>query len=77
MPAWAALLGVVAYNYSRHRRGLPTICAVTRRVLPRWAVVLAWAVLTGFMVPHLVRGYARDCIEKELSLCDHELHPER
>lgn len=60
MNPWAALLGVLAYNYRCHRRGRPTICATTRRYLPRWAFLTGWAALTGYMVPHVLRGYVRD-----------------
>lgn len=60
MLAWAALLATLGYNYDRHRRGLPTICAITRRTLPPWAVVAAWSALTSWIIPHLLRGYPRD-----------------
>lgn len=57
MLGWVALLGTLAYNYRRHRRGKPTICATFRRYVPRWAVIPFWSAVTGYMIPHLWRGY--------------------
>jgi hypothetical protein len=59
MPGVVGLLGVIAYNYLRHRRGLPTICATFRRYVPRWAVAPFWVGLGAFMITHLRRGYPR------------------
>jgi hypothetical protein len=59
MPAWAALLGTLGYNYRRHLHGRPTICATFRRYVPRWAVVPLWSAFTAWIVPHLLRGYRR------------------
>lgn len=59
MPAWCGLLGVLVYNYSRHRRGRPTICAVTRRTLPRCIFMSAWAAFNAWFIPHVLRGYPR------------------
>jgi hypothetical protein len=59
MLPWAALLGTLGLNYARHRRGRSTLCSVTRRHVPvhepegRLVVVAAWAVLTGWLLPHL------------------------
>jgi len=59
---WGALLGTLAYNIHRHRHHKPTICAVTRRAFHtqtpsgRAAFVIAWAVLTGVLVPHILRN---------------------
>lgn len=59
MPGWALLLGTVAYNYSRHRRGLPTICATTRRLLPRHVSAVGLAVGWLYLAVHVWRGYPR------------------
>jgi len=64
MPGLVGLLGVLLYNYARHRRHLPTICSTTRRYLPPWAVVVGWSALTGYMLPHLLRGYVRDRLKE-------------
>lgn len=57
MPGVVGLLGVIALNYLRFRRGLPTICATFRRHLPRWTVVPAVGALAAYLIPHLWRGY--------------------
>lgn len=59
MPGVVGLLGVIALNYRRHKRGKPTICATFRRYVPRWAVAPFWAGLSAYMIPHLWRGYPR------------------
>ena len=59
MPAWCGLLGVLLYNYTRHRRGLPTICATTRRLLPRPVSAAALAGGYLYLAVHVWRGYPR------------------
>ena len=59
MPGWIGLLGTLALNYLRHRRGLPTICSCVRRYVPRWAVVPLWSAFSAWILPHLLRGYPR------------------
>ena len=58
-PVAAAVLGLLGWNYSRHRRGLQTFCAWFRAHVPRWAVIPIWSAITAYMIPHLWRGYAR------------------
>lgn len=60
MPGWALLLGTLVYNYSRHRRGLPTICATTRRALPRPVSATALAGGYLYLAIHVWRGYPHD-----------------
>lgn len=57
---WLGLLATVAWNYSRHRRGLSTICAVTRRHIGPRAFLLGWAALTVYMVHHILTGYPKE-----------------
>lgn len=66
MPGWAALLGVFGYNYSRYRRGLPTICATTRRLLPRSVAAVALCVGFAYLLGHVLNGYPpRPSLERE------------
>lgn len=58
MPGVVALLGVLAYNYSRFKRGRPTICATVRRVLPRPVMVVALGGVFCTLLVHLWNGYA-------------------
>lgn len=60
MPGWALLLGTLAYNYNRHRRGLPTICATTRRLLPRHVSATGLAVGWLYLAVHVWRGYPKE-----------------
>ncbi|GAB7007806.1 hypothetical protein JCM18899A_52820 [Nocardioides sp. AN3] len=59
MIPWCALIATLSLNYARHRRGKSTLCSVTRRHVPvqtpegRAAVILAWSVLSGWLIPHL------------------------
>ena len=59
MIVWGAMLSTLGLNYARHRGGRSTLCSVTRRHVPvettegRLAVVVAWGVLTGWLIPHL------------------------
>ena len=57
MPGVVGLLGVIALNYLRYRRGLSTICATFRRYVPRWAVVPFVVGLAAYLIPHLRNGY--------------------
>lgn len=57
MPGVVGLLGVIAYNYSRYRKGLSTICATFRRYMPKWTVVPAVVALAAYLIPHLRNGY--------------------
>jgi hypothetical protein len=59
LPGVVGLLGVIALNWLRYKRGLPTICATFRRYVPRWAVVPFWSAISAYMIPHLRRGYPR------------------
>lgn len=59
MPAWCGLLGVLAYNYTRHRRGLPTICATTRRLLPRSLADALVVAVFAWLLGHIHNGYPR------------------
>lgn len=59
MPGVVGLLGVIALNWMRYRRGHATICATFRRYVPRWAVVPAVGALAGYLIPHLRNGYPR------------------
>jgi hypothetical protein len=65
MIVWGALMGTLGLNYARHRRGRSTLCSVTRRHVPvqrpegRLAVVVAWGVLTGWLIPHLCNSAFR------------------
>lgn len=63
MPAWACLLGTLGYNYHRHRRGLPTICATTRRLIPRTVSAALLSAGFAYLITHVWRGYAS--LEKE------------
>ncbi|WP_370290228.1 hypothetical protein [Nocardioides sp.] len=60
MPGVLGLLGTVALNYRRHRRGQATICRTVRRALP--ARLFAALYLTGaaYLFAHVLRGYPRD-----------------
>jgi len=60
MPGWACLLGTLAYNYNRYRRGKPTICAVTRRTLPRPVSAAVLAAGYGYLAAHVWRGYPKE-----------------
>lgn len=53
------LLGLLAYNYRRHLLGRHTICSTTRRLVPWPAVLIGWAALTAWILPHIRRGYPR------------------
>lgn len=60
MPGVVGLLGVIALNYLRHRRGLPTICATFRRHVPRRYVIPAACTFCGWLIPHLRNGYPQE-----------------
>jgi hypothetical protein len=59
MPALVLLASALGLNYARHRRGLSTICSTCRkRVGPR-AFLALWLGLSGWLIPHYLRGFAR------------------
>jgi hypothetical protein len=57
MLPWAALLGTLGLNVWQHLHGRPTLCSTARRHLPRPAFLAAWAALSGWLVPHYLRGF--------------------
>lgn len=60
MPGVLGLLGTVALNYLRHRRGWgPTICQVTRRHIPRALFAAAFPAAATGLYLHVLRGYPR------------------
>lgn len=56
--AWLGIAATVAWNYHQYRHGRMTICAATRRALPRPAFALGTAGAIGLGV-HVCRGYDR------------------
>lgn len=59
------LLGVaLGWNYARHRRGLSTMCSCSRHVVGPVLFACLWGVLTGWLIPHYVRGF-RDKGDRE------------
>jgi hypothetical protein len=62
MPGVVGLLGVIALNYARHRRGLPTICSTTRRVLPRHISAAALGIGWLYLAVHVWRGYPKETL---------------
>ena len=62
MNPWAPLAGTLAYNYARHKVGLPTLCSTTRKYVPR--EVVAAGLSTGFvaLLAHVWRGYPKEII---------------
>lgn len=60
MPGVVLLVAAIVVNYSQHRRRRPTICATTRRFLPR---PVSAAALTGgwlYLAVHIWRGYSKE-----------------
>lgn len=57
---WLGLLATLAWNYSRHRRGLSTLCAATRRHIGPRTFVVGWGVLTVYIVHHILAGYSKE-----------------
>lgn len=55
--AWLGLLATVGWNYVNYRRGRLTICATTRRALPRPVSALALALGYAYLAAHVWRGY--------------------
>lgn len=53
----AALAGALGWNYSRHRRGKPTMCSTARKHVKPAVFVVCWAVLTGWLIPHYIDGF--------------------
>lgn len=62
--AWFTLGAAIAHNYIEYRRGKPTICAVTRRVLPAPVSAVALGVGAGALIVHVWRGYVVPVIEE-------------
>lgn len=60
MPGVLGLLGTVALNYRRHRRGQPTICRTVRRALPLPAFAALFPAAAAWLYVHVLRGYPRD-----------------
>jgi len=59
MPVVAAALGLLGWNYSRHRRQLQTFCQWLRDHVPPWAFVLGCAAFNSWFVPHVLLGYSK------------------
>lgn len=57
--AWLGLLATIAWNYANYRRGRVTICALTRRTLPRPVSAVALALGYLYLAGHVWRGYPR------------------
>ena len=57
MLPWAALLGTLGLNFWQHKHGRPTICATTRRFLPK--PIACVLLFVGFvaLVAHVLDGY--------------------
>lgn len=55
--AWLGLIATLGWNYRQHRRGRPTICSVTRSVLPRPAFLTLGVVGALGLGIHVWRGY--------------------
>jgi hypothetical protein len=58
MPA-LILYALLGWNYSRHRRGLSTICSSHRPYVGPRQFLLGWAGLSAYMVAHYCRPFAR------------------
>ena len=61
--AWFGLVAALVHNYVQHRRGRPTICSVTRRVLPRPVSAAGLGIGFVVLVVHVWRGYAPRVLE--------------
>jgi hypothetical protein len=55
--AWLGIAATLGWNYAQHRRGKPTICSVTRGVLPRPVFLAAFSAGAGALAVHVWRGY--------------------
>jgi hypothetical protein len=58
MPALVLYL-LLGWNYSRHRRGLSTICSSHRPFIGPRLFVIGWGGLTAFMIHHYCRPFRR------------------
>lgn len=56
MDGWALIVAAVAVNYANHRRGRPTICAVSRK-LPRPVLIPLYVAGAVSLGVHVARGY--------------------
>lgn len=75
---WLGLLGVIGWNYSVHRRRLRacptgcdhwphrTICATTRRLLPREIATAGLSAGFAYLLAHVWRGYPPRIIKETL-----------
>lgn len=57
MDGWALIVAAVAVNYANHKRGRPTICAVSRRHLPRPVLLALYTAGAVGLGVHVARGY--------------------
>lgn len=57
MDGWALIVAAVAVNYANHRRGRPTICAVSRSRLPRPVLLTVYSAGAVSLGVHIARGY--------------------
>ena len=55
--AWLGLGLTIAWNWHEYRHGRPTICAVTRRALPRPAFLALGAAGAAALGIHVWNGY--------------------
>lgn len=55
--AWLGIAAVVGWNYHEYRHGRATICAVTRRTIPRPVFAIAFPTAAAGLAVHVWRGY--------------------
>ena len=55
--AWFGLAATIAWNYHEYRHGRPTICAITRRTLPRPVFLAVGLAAAGALGIHVCKGY--------------------
>lgn len=53
------LYALLGWNYSRHARGLSTICSSHRPYVGPRQFLIGWAGLTAYMTVHYCRPFAR------------------
>lgn len=58
MNPWVPMGATIGYNYLQHRRGRPTLCSTTRRIVPRRMVAGA-VLIVAFdgLLTHFLNGY--------------------
>ena len=59
MLPWAALLGTLGLNVSRHLRGRQTMCAFTRAHVPQWLFSTVFDIGADVLKAHVINGYPR------------------